>query len=71
MKKQTAVEWLQKQLSNKIYTSIENYNTQSKLAFEEAKAMEKEQIADAYDYEADADMHDYSSGEQYYDQTFL
>jgi len=43
MKNKTAVEWLQKQLSNKIYTSIEDYNTQSKLAFDQAKEIEKQQ----------------------------
>jgi len=37
---------------------------------EKAKEMEKQQIADAYDYEANVDMHDYSSGEQYYELTF-
>ena len=63
-KKVTAVEWLLQEwqiLESQIPPRIIN----------QAKAMEKQQIADAYDYEADADMHDYSSGEQYYDQTFL
>jgi hypothetical protein len=62
---QTAVNWL-----------IEQFRKSGKLAefspiLQQAKEMERQQIADAYDYEADDDMHDYSSGEQYYDQTFL
>ena len=66
-KNQTAVEWLVDQLNKiKFYTEEAREDT-----IEQAKAMEKQQIADAFDYEADEDMHDYSSGEQYYDQTFL
>jgi hypothetical protein len=70
-KNQTAVEWLQKQLSNKIYTSIEDYNTQSKLAFDQAKAIEKQQIIDAYfagyNYEGGRTE---EKAEQYYTETF-
>jgi len=40
-------------------------------SYKDSIAFEKQQIADAYDYEADADMQDYSSGEQYYEQTFI
>ena len=67
-KKQTAVEWLQKQLSNKVYTSIEDYNAQSKLKFEQAKAMEKEQmIKFANDY---IDDDEELTAEQYYNQYY-
>ena len=68
-KNQTAVEWLIELLHPTI--SVRLSNTYIKVLKEKAKAMEKQQIADAFDYEADEDMHDYSSGEQYYDQTFL
>jgi hypothetical protein len=63
MKNQTAVEWLFQKLKK------QQFLTESQIFI--AKKMEKQQIADAFDYEADADMHDYSSGEQYYDCTFL
>jgi predicted alpha/beta-fold hydrolase len=67
-KNQTAVEWLVQE--------IENQCPQIDISWKEnlinqAKAMEKQQIADAFDYEAKGDMHDYSSGDQYYDNTFL
>jgi predicted alpha/beta-fold hydrolase len=67
MKKQTAVEWLVEQLEQH-HTKIDIKNT---VVFQQAKAIEKQQISDAFDYEAKADMHDYSSGEQYYEQTYL
>jgi hypothetical protein len=44
MKKQTAVEWLVEELE-KHHTKIDIKNT---VAFNQAKAMEKEQIVDAY-----------------------
>jgi len=68
-KQVTAVEWLQKQLSNKIYTSIEDYNTQSKLAFEQAKAMEKQNMikfANDFLFHDDTDL----TAEQYYNETY-
>jgi len=61
--KQTAVEWLKEQLLKKdVYTSTTEL-------FEQAKAMEKEQIMDAYrtrwiNYLPDKDS------EQYYNETF-
>lgn len=68
--KETAVEWLIDEIRNqiKIHGKL-NAITLSKLKMQ-AKEMEKQQIADAYDYEANVDMHDYSSGEQYYELTF-
>ena len=69
MKNQTAVEWLQKQLSNKIYTSIEDYNIQSKLAFDQAKEMEKQQMikfANDFLFHDDTDL----TAEQYYNETY-
>jgi hypothetical protein len=69
MKNKTAVEWLQKQLSNKIYTSIEDYNTQSKLAFEEAKELEKQQHQETatHFFPTSLKKEDF---EQYYNETY-
>ena len=44
-KKQTAVEWLQEAMSNKLSSEIGPYFLD---LFEQAKAMEKEQIIEAY-----------------------
>jgi hypothetical protein len=67
MKKQTAVDWLVQEIEKQC---PQIYITWKENLIHQAKAMEKQQIADAYDYEVDANMHDYSSGEQYYNQTF-
>ena len=45
MNKQTAVEWLQEAMSKKLSSEIGPYFLD---LFEQAKAMEKEQIIDAY-----------------------
>jgi glucose-6-phosphate 1-dehydrogenase len=67
--KQTAVEWLQKQLEcfgNKHELQM-SWATVDEL-LEQAKAMEKEQIVNAYnDCEWTGDHED---GEQYYNETF-
>ena len=59
--KQTAVEWL-----------FDNLNitggSDDMKAFEQAKAMEKEQIIEAFDY-GDSNVYD-KDGEQYYNETF-
>ena len=59
--KQTAVEWLQQALMTK--EDADNYN---QWAFNKANAMEKEQIAKAYDCTNSMAM----NGEQYYNKTF-
>ena len=65
MKKQTAVEWLFEQLD--IVDSSPNYN---KLIIEQAKAMEKEQIMNAYlEGESDADHYE-DSALRFYNETF-
>jgi hypothetical protein len=62
MKKQTAVEWLIKQL--------ENHNGVTRAGFEkciqEAKEMEKEQIIDAYETSHISMM----TADQYYNETY-
>jgi hypothetical protein len=58
--KQTAVEWLEKE-----------YNDKGKLTpvdFYQAKAMEKEQIEDAYDQMRC--IGNYENGKQYYNETY-
>ena len=62
MKKQTAVEWLVEELEkHHIKTDIKNT-----VAFNQAKAMEKEQIMDAYD-QGDIQL---VNAEQYYNETY-
>ena len=59
--KQTAVEWLIEQLTE-IHPD----------AFEKAKAMEKEQICEAYRTGVEEDVYNnpLKTGEQYYNETF-
>ncbi len=65
MKKQTAVEWLVEQLKERGYAG----EFPPHLLFEQAKAMEKDQIIDAFD---DGNPNGFidKDGEQYYNQTF-
>ena len=77
--KQTAVEWLVDQLS---YTTTDgniiSHHKNITHLFDQAKAMEKEQIMDAYeiafsdawDYARYNDEPKYASAEQYYNETF-
>jgi hypothetical protein len=73
MEKQTAVEWLIEQLLKK--SDIEYINGFNNLV-EQAKAMEKEQIREAYISGADHIMDvqynpsSYFNDEQYYNETF-
>lgn len=66
--KQTAVEWLALRLPNIDFRDDPYY----KILFEQAKAMEKEQIRDAY--EADTDLEFYriidTKFEKYYKKTY-
>lgn len=61
MKKQTAVEWLEQQLFNK-------RGKFTKGDIDQAKAMEKEQIIDAY--QADRTPCSDEDSQQYYNETF-
>jgi uncharacterized protein (UPF0276 family) len=63
MKKQTAVEWLQSEIEN--FIDMGNTFTNE---FEQAKAMEKEQIIDAVDGFPLDKRH--LEGEQYYNETY-
>jgi hypothetical protein len=74
MKKQTAVEWLYSELSK---NNISNDSIKSRIYKEseilnQAIAMEKEQIMDAYENgETDEfDPCDFDSGKKYYTSTF-
>ena len=65
MSKQTAVEWLENQLKERY--SFMN----SEPLFEQAKAMEKEQIIDARQDGVDVVFKGYSiSNEEYYNETY-
>ena len=63
--KQTAVEWLYRWLNDNQEETIE----EAIEAFEKAKAMEKEQIVNAYD-EGEYDCGCNGDSEQYYNKTF-
>jgi hypothetical protein len=69
MKGQTAVEWLVKHLSERGYIQAPSFgHSIIDKAIKQAKAMEKEQIENAYnDCEWTGDHED---GEQYYKETY-
>ena len=73
--KQTAVEWLENALAKKLKQIVENRDyILIETLFESAKAMEKEQIKDAW---KDSSLHRYVeevleySAEEYYNETYL
>jgi hypothetical protein len=67
MKKQTAVEWLEAEV-----IALENYTLKElRLLFNQAKAMEKEQIVDAFDSGIEEwTPIEYSDGQHYYNHNF-
>jgi hypothetical protein len=65
MKKQTAVEWLVEQLEQH-HTKIDIKNT---VVFQQAKAMEKEQIEKAYNESWRLRDKPYLTALQYYNET--
>jgi hypothetical protein len=67
MKKQTAVEWLVAQVNADCLNSV--FITPDLI--DKAKAMEKEQMIDAYDYGYTEGWHmDEHKSEQYYNETY-
>jgi HEPN domain-containing protein len=80
MTQQTAVEWLENQIKNSkyFYKLMEDINSRSTVAqsniFEQAKAMEKEQIIDSFVECWKENMPDgyecKQSAEYYYNETF-
>jgi hypothetical protein len=74
MKKQTAVEWLIKSLSDRMYIHCPEFgHTIIDKIVDEAKAMEKEQIFQAYIDVADDDTNRRLltiAAEQYYNETY-
>jgi disulfide oxidoreductase YuzD len=66
MSKQTAVEWLQEAISKKVNNELGPYFID---LFDNAKAMEKEQIIDAFD-EGNPNGFIIKDGEQYYNETY-
>jgi hypothetical protein len=76
MKQVTAVEWLIEQLSSSkyIYNLMEEIECQSTIVqpniFEQAKAMEKEQIEDAYGDGLNAHRTNFCNREEYYNKIY-
>ena len=66
MKKQTAVEWLINELSKRPKPI---YNTEIDKLFEQAKAMEKEQIEEAWMDGMEGILHKIAA-EKYYNETY-
>jgi hypothetical protein len=66
MKKQTAVEWLLQAIEGKNGKEFSSYYLEF---IEQAKAMEKEQIIDAYYYDPNCDEIK-DDGELYYNETY-
>jgi hypothetical protein len=67
MKKQTAVEWLLQAIEGKNGTEFSSYYLEF---IEQAKAMEKEQIMNAYlEGESDADHYE-DSASRFYNETY-
>ena len=68
--KQTAVEWLEKEFQE-IFKEWGGLDTNWLKRFDQAKAMEKEQIIEAYNEGWNsADLYEFYPAEQYYNETF-
>jgi hypothetical protein len=67
MKKQTAVEWLEYKLAN---TPTEELVFRWRNIFDQAKAMEKEQIIAANEDCSTNELGELFTGEQYYNETY-
>ena len=67
MSKQTAVEWLQDNLKEFFQIDFAHLDYMTR-AFEQAKAMEKEQIMEAYKH--NSMIRTVSKAEQYYNETY-
>ena len=70
--KQTAVEWLIRELMKskdyqRVINDVNQIGTEVKDVIQQARAMEKEQIKDAYDNNK---MGRVNHGEQYYNETY-
>ena len=64
--KQTAVEWLVEQ----IFNDVDLKDSILKLAIQQAKAMEKEQIIKAFNQSWHDRMNPYKTAEKYYTETY-
>jgi hypothetical protein len=67
MKELTAVQWLQEAISKKVNNELGPYFID---LFDNAKAMEKEQIIDAYSNNGWNDEDQRANAEQYYNEQF-
>jgi hypothetical protein len=69
---QTAVEWLVKSLSDRMYIHCPDFgHTIIDKLVEQAKEMEKEQILDSWDDGYDCGMYQEGLGIDYYNETYL
>jgi hypothetical protein len=66
MRKQTAVEWLIEQ----IFNDVDLKDGILKLAIQQAKAMEKQQIIEANEDCSTNELGELFTGEQYYNETY-
>ena len=76
--KQSSVEWLVKELNQKIDFIPMNKWDEIKIVIDEAKAMHKKEIEEAFDFgDYNIDLPDgtweqkYKSAEQYYNETYV
>ena len=67
MKEFTAVEWLQEAISKKVNNELGPYFID---LFDNAKAIEKEQIEDAWTDGMKSDSGHFGTAEQYYNETY-
>ena len=72
MSKQTAVEWLVEQISEKQPNGLYVIDTLEdvKRVFEQAKAMEREQVEDAYGDGLNAHRVDFCNRKEYYERNY-
>lgn len=69
MKKQTAVEYLIEEMQKRIPPYYSHYVMQMDKVYDQAKAMERNQIIDAYNA-ARNDHHQMYFAEEYYNETY-
>jgi hypothetical protein len=71
-KKQTAVEWLEKQIKDIFHVAEASEMTKKfKSVYEQAKQMEKEEILDAWTDGYSCGMYQEGLGIDYYNETYL
>ena len=67
-KRQTAVDWLFEQITNIDWKHLSDSDRND--LFDQAKALEREQIEEAYKNGLTAHPNDFTKANEYYDQTY-